>query len=252
MKELSVKIHPSLIESLSIWFGSDEYSLWDVILRSAYTVDLSKVTHVYKIHKKSITGLEKTDSTFAIEFSSKKRECIIGLSTLPEELKEIAKEEITYGGFAYLYLRFLCKEPTAFLYPMLVPASIFSFMGFFGLWDHLILHNTDVLGFFAKPGCEMGCVRKVLSLHSLVGLLFILQIFLLMAPIALFYVQAPKYRSAFNYRITQSYSFVSIVVGTVIFVQLIGIFPFKQYGKFIELGFDPKVEKMFSVLKTKK
>jgi len=43
-----------------------------------------------------------------------------------------------------------------------------------------------------------------------------------------------------------------VVVGFVILGQLMAFFPFRQYGRFLELGFDPKVERMISNLKQKK
>jgi hypothetical protein len=52
-------------------------------------------------------------------------------------------------------------------------------MQLFGLWNEYVLHSDTILGFFARPGCDETCVRKVLSIHSLVGLLFFIQFFFL-------------------------------------------------------------------------
>jgi hypothetical protein len=77
------------------------------------------------------------------------------------------------------------------------------------------------------------------------------QLSFVLLPIALLVFQAPRYRSAVNYRMIQGYSLATVVVGFVILGQLLAFFPFRQYGRFLELGFDPKVERMISNLKHK-
>jgi hypothetical protein len=120
-----------------------------------------------------------------------------------------------------------------------------------GIWSDEVLHNPDILSFFARPGCDTGCVRSVLSIHILVGILFFVQLMLLFMPILLLFFQAPRYRSALNYRMVQSYSVVTVILAAFLFVQLVAFFPFRQYGKFVGLGFDPKVVRLISNLKAK-
>jgi hypothetical protein len=121
-----------------------------------------------------------------------------------------------------------------------------------GLWDEHVLHNPYVQGFFANPGCDANCVSKVLLIHSVVGFFFLVPpLVLLFLPVLLLLFQAPRYRSALNYRMVQSYSLASMVVGVCLMVFLMAGFPFQQYGRFLELGFDPKVDRALSNLKSK-
>ena len=245
-----VAVIPSWAGGLAFWAGSDDYSLKRVIRRAPLFLPVDRIIKVYEIESKSLVGLD-SPSRFAIEYNSKERHCFITLQSLPEKLNHLPRQKINPPGAALLFFKHSWREPTALLLPFLVPFIMLLMMMTLEVWDHYVLHNPDILAFFSKPGCDLNCVHKILSIHSMVGLVFLIQTMMLLLPMAVLLFQAPKYRSALNYRMIQSYSLATILVGLFVFGQWVAFFPFKHYGKFVEMGFDPKVERMLENLKTK-
>lgn len=237
---------------MALWAGSDHYHLTDALRREPFTLPTDAVKKVYRLESARLPWLPQI-RRYAVEYSSGSRDCFVLIPELPADLAETSQpEEISFYQAAALLLEHVRREPTVFLLPLVVPFGFFLCVALFGLWNQLVLHNQEILSFFVRPGCDAVCVRKVMSIHSLVALLFLLQFLMLFLPIGLWLFQAPRYRSALNYRMIQSYSAASIVVGAVIFAQLVVFFPFRQYGRFVELGFHPKIEKAFADLKAKK
>ena len=173
------------------------------------------------------------------------------LHYLPEGI-DMPVQEISMGTYYLLHLEKCWREPSVLFLPLLLPIFMGILMTLFGVWDQFVLHNPDLLQFFSRPGCEANCVRRVLSIHSLVILLFAVQLVILFLPMTFLWFQAPKYKSALNFRILQAYSTALVFVGVFVFAQLVVFFPFKQYTKFVELGFDPKVVRAISALKQDK
>lgn len=246
-----VGLHPRRISSLALWAGSDHYSLKEVWSRAPFFLPVDRVTRVYEVRAKSLFGLGKS-VYYAIEYSSESRDCFITLENLPKELEKRERAKIKPPGAALLLMRHCWREPTAMLLPLVIPLFLAAMILGLGLWNEIVLHNETILQFFARPGCDTECVRKVLSIHSLVVFLFLAQLSLMFLPVLLLLFQAPRYRSALNYRMIQSYSICTVVVGIVIFAQLLSFFPFRSYGRFVEMGFDPKVERLLSNLDKKK
>lgn len=249
--ENRVVIKPGWIGSFALWAGSDQYSFAQALKRSEFSISQKQITNIYVIEANSLVGLGGTQR-FAIEYNSGKRDCLVTVDEIPEDLLSREKVVLHPIGAAVLFMRSCWKEPTALLLPLALPVVLAAMMVLFQYWNDYVLHNQDILTFFAKPGCDENCVRKVLSIHSLVVLLFLLQFVILFLPLGLLFFHAPKYKSAFNYRLMQTYSLATVLVGAIIFVQLVVFFPFRQYGKFVGLGFDPKVERLLSNLKVKK
>lgn len=238
----NIAVKPKALGGLVLWAGSDHYSIWDALRGRAFMLPISEINKIYRIKFSAIPGFE---DRFLIDYHSGQKTCLILVNQVPLGLGAVPESEISAAEAIGLYIRGFWKEPTALLLPLLLPLMICLMMGLFGLWDALVLKNPEVMSFFARPGCESGCVKKVLSLHSLVALLFLIQIFLLLLPIAFLFFQAPRYRTAFNYRMIQTYSVVTAVLGIYVFAQLMVFFPFRQYGRFVALGLDPKVEQIF-------
>lgn len=251
--EMSYKVgvNPSRLGALSFWAGSDHYSLSQALKRERFFIPIGRVSKVYEVRAKPLIGLG-SPRNYAVEYSSGKRDCFITMEELPAELRDAKRIVISPLGAMRLVMSHLRREPTVLFLPLLAPFFMGLMIGLFSLWNDLVLHNPDVLAFFANPACEANCVRKVLSIHSLVGLLFLLQITALLFPLALWYFQAPRYRSVVNYRVIQGYSLAGAVVGAIIFVQLMFFFPFRQYTRFVEMGFGPKAERLLSNLNNKK
>lgn len=247
----TVVVIPSWTGALAFWAGSDHYGLLQAIRREPFLLPIDRVNKVYELESKPLIGLGAS-ARFAIEYSSERRECFIALESLPDELRELDREKIRAPGTMLVFLRHSWREPTALLLPFFIPFFTMMMMWMLGLWNEHVLHHSDVLGFFANPGCDQVCVAQVLRIHSMVGFLFLVQLSFVFLPIGLLVFQAPRYRSAVNYRMIQGYSMATIVVGSFILLQLMAFFPFRQYGRFLEMGFDPKVERMISNLKQKK
>ncbi len=236
-------VRPRWLGAFAFWLGSDHYPLEHALKRAPFALPLPQVVKVYQIEYRPLVGIGG-NHRFAIEYFSGQRDCLITLEDLPPELLDQPRTSISSLGMMRMFLRLCLREPTAFALPLLFPLSIALFLSLFGLWNAWVLHNPDVLALFSRPGCDPTCVRKVLSIHSLVGLLFFVQLFLLFVPFALLFVQAPRYRSALNYRMMQTYSAAAVMLGLFTFFQLVATFPFKQYGKILGLGFDLKVERL--------
>lgn len=236
---------------MAFWVGSDEYGVKDFVARQPLEIPLERILQVYEIKAKSLVGLP-SPSKYAIEYLSKERHCFVVVEYLPEELANFDIITIKPPGALKVIFQQTCKEPSALLLPLLLPFFVFFSLIILGLWNDYVLHNRDLLSFLAKPGCGEDCVQKVLSIHSLVAFLFIIQLSVLFLPILVFFFHAPRYRTAINFRLAQGYSVATVMVGLVIFAQLMVFFPFRQYGKFAEMGFNPRVEKIFKNLKTKK
>lgn len=246
-----VSIKPSWFGRVTFWVGSDEYGLKEVFRRSPLEIPLDKIIQVYEIRAKSLIGLP-SPSKFAIEYQSKERHCFITLDKIPDEISHMERKTIKPPGAAMVIFQQTWREPSALLLPLLVPVFIFLCLLMLGLWNDYVLNNHDLLSFFARPGCGESCVQKVLSIHSLVAFLFLIQLSVLLLPLIVFFFHAPRYRTALNYRMAQGYSLATILVGLVIFGQLMAVFPYRQYGKFTEMGFNPRVEKIFKSLRDKK
>ena len=247
----TVGIIPSWTGALAFWAGSDHYGPLKVIRRAAFELPIERVTKVYELESKPLIGIGGS-ARFAVEYKSEQRDCFITLVSLPEELAHWPREKIRAPGTLLVFLRHSWREPTALLAPFFIPIFTMVMMMMLGLWNDYVLHHEDVLAFFANPGCDRECVSQVLRIHSMVGFLFLVQLSFVFLPIVCLLFQAPLYRSAVNYRMIQGYSFATVIVGFFVFAQLISFFPFKQYGRFLELGFDPKVERILSNLKHKK
>lgn len=246
-----VSIEPRWSGALAFWLGSDHYSLLQALRREPFIIPADRVTKVYEIKAKPLIGLG-SPTRYAIEYHSAERECFITLETLPEELKGISRTTTNPPGAALLFFKHSKKEPTALLLPLVIPLFAVLMILLLGAWNEFVVRDHAVQAFFATPGCNEECVRKALSLHSLVIFLFLVQFAIMLLPVALFFLGAPRYKSAVNYRMIQSYSVVTVVVTAVIFLQLVAFFPFRQYGKFVELGFSSKTERILSNLNSKK
>lgn len=246
-----VSIEPRWSGALAFWLGSDHYSLLQALRREPFIIPADRVIRVYEIKAKPLIGLG-SPTRYAIEYRSAERECFITLETLPEQLKHLERTTTNPPGAALLFFKHSKKEPTALLLPLVIPFFAALMILLLGAWNELVVQNHDVQAFFATSGCNEACVRKALSLHSLVIFLFLVQFAIILLPVALFFLGAPRYKSAVNYRMIQSYSVVTVVVTAVIFLQLVAFFPFRQYGKFVEFGFSSKTEKMLSNLNSKK
>jgi hypothetical protein len=250
MQANGVRIDPRWSGALAFWAGSDHYSLKQAVFRAPFYLPVDRVLRVYEVKAKSLIGLG-SPTRYAIEYQSERRRCFITLERLPEELEGRERKTTNPPGAALLFFQHCWNEPSALLLPLLIPFFLGFMIVLLGIWNEFVLHNREVLSFFAKPGCDLDCVRKVLSIHSLVLFLFLAQISLVLLPIGLLVFQAPRYKSALNYRMIQSYSLVTVVVGVVVLGQLITFFPFRQYGRFVGLGFGPKVERVLSKLNQK-
>lgn len=247
----TVGVTPSWTGAFAFWAGSDHYNLRQAIRRQPFQLPIERVTKVYDLESKPLIGLGGA-ARFAIEYRSDSRDCFITLEDLPAELEGMERTKIKAPGTVLVFIRHSWREPSALLLPFLIPFVTMAMIWMLGLWNEHVLHHSDVLAFFANPGCDKECVAQVLRIHSMVCFLFLVQLSFVFLPILLLVFQAPRYRSAVNYRMIQGYSLATVVVGFVVLGQLMAFFPFKQYGRFLELGFDPKVERVISTLKNKK
>ena len=244
-----VVIRPGWLGALAIWLGSDHYGFSKVLMKAPFQMPKENLK-LYQIQWRNFWG-GGLNTRFAVEYSSSRRDCLITLAEKPN-VPDIIAEEISPMAFFAHYINRMWAEPTAIVIPMLLPIIFPLFILLFAVWDQLVLHNSEILSFFVNPGCDAGCVRKVLSVHSLVGFLFITQFIFLALPMVLLFFHAPKYKSAISYRMIQSYSMAGIILGIFVSVQLLAFFPFKQYGRFLEMGFSSKVERLFAHSKDKK
>lgn len=248
--EKHIKVTPSALGAIGFWAGADHYGLGSAVRRAPLLVPLDGVRRIFRIAFSDLPGFR--EDRFLLEYNSGDRECVAILECLPTELAGHRTEKLSPWGAVKRYLDLFRLEPTAMFLPLALPIGIVLVMMGFGLWSDFVLHNREVLGFFARPGCDAVCVEKVLRLHSLVGLLFFLQLFLLLTPFLFLFFHAPRFRYAFNFRITQTYSLATAILGVFVFAQLLVFFPFKQYGRFLALGLDPKVERVLHHLKDQK
>lgn len=242
---------PGRAEAWGLWAGADHYSLVEAFRRAPFALPLDQIARIYRVESPPWPGFPRV-SRYALEYRSKERECFVLLGELPAELRSAALDTLSVTAAFSRILSHVRREPTVFLLPLALPLAFFLAMALFGLWNEYVVRSPELNTFLARPGCTATCVRKVLSIHSLVALLFLLQSLMLFLPMALLFFHAPRYRSTVNYRMIQSYSLASVIFSAVIFAQLLAFFPFRQYGKFVELGFDPKVERALNALKAKK
>jgi hypothetical protein len=235
---------------LSFWVGSDHYSLAQALRRECFLIPVGRVARVYEVRARPLIGLG-SPRNYALEYSSGRRDCFITMEELPPELAHAEKTVISPIGALRLLMEHLRREPTVLFLPLLMPLFMGMMIVLYSLWNEYVLRNPEVLTFFANPGCDLNCVRKVLSIHSLVGLLFFLQIMAVLLPFLLLWFQAPRYRSVVSYRVIQGYSLAGVTLGAVIFIQLVVFFPFRQYTRFVEMGFGPAAERTVANLKNK-
>jgi hypothetical protein len=240
---------PRGLRGLGLWAGSDHYSLVSAFRRATFSIPVSGVQRVSRIAFSDIAGFQ--EDRFLVEYNSGQKDCLVILDSLPAELKDHKIEKLSPFGACLRYLDLFRKEPSSMLLPLALPIGIALVMTLFGVWSDLFLRNSDVLSFFARPGCDAGCVERVFRLHSLVGMLFLIQLFLLLMPFSFLFIHAPRYRYAFNVRITQMYSITTAVIGVFVFAQLMVFFPFKQYTRFIALGWIPRWSACFPTSKLK-
>lgn len=240
---------PGRATAWGLWAGSDHYSVWDALTRAPFTLPLEEVSRVSRIEAPA-WPLEI--SRYAVEYRSAERDCFVILPECPEPLRDREAERVSFASVLGRLAAHVKREPGILFLPIVLPVAYFLTFALFGLWNEFVVQNRDLASLLARPGCAEECVTKVLSIHSLVALLFLLQSMMLFLPMGLLLFQAPRFRSALNYRMIQSYSLVSVVFGAVIFAQLVAFFPFRQYGRFVELGFDPKIERVLTNLKHKK
>lgn len=245
----TLRVNPRGLQGLAYWLGSDHYTLLDAIRRAPMQIPVGEISRVSRIAFREIPGFQ--EDRYLVEYHSGRKDCMVILDELPADLPP-RLDKISPFGAARRYLDLFRREPTAMLLPLLLPLGIVLAMTLFSFLSDLVLKNPEVLGLFARPGCQADCVEKVLRLHSLVGLLFVLQLFLLLTPFSLLFFHAPRYRYAFNVRVTQIYSVTAAVVGVFIFAQLVVFFPFRQYGRFVAMGLDPKVERLLIHLNEQK
>jgi hypothetical protein len=251
IRKNSISVSPKWSGAITFWMGSDQYSLKNALKMEPLEIPLNRITRVFQIESKSLLTRREFVS-YGIEYQSDFRECYISLKSLPPEMKGIERVRISNREAAHFLFKHSWREPTALLMPFFLPFFVAILIGLLGAWDDYILHDREILSFFARPGCDVDCVAKVMRIHTLVGFLFLVPLGILLLPLGFLFFQAPRYRSALNFRMIQAYSVVTLTVGLFVFVQLVAFFPFRQYGKFVELGFDPKVERVLSNLKTKK
>ncbi len=247
----SVRVIPKWSGALTFWMGSDEYTLGNAMRREPLEIPVERITRVFQIESKSLLTRREFVS-YGIEYQSDYRECFIALKDLPSGIENLPRIRISNRAAAHFLFKHSWREPTALLMPFFLPFFVAIMIALLGMWDDYVLHDKNILAFFARPGCDMDCVAQVMRIHTLVGFLFLVPLGILLLPLGFLFFQAPRYRSALNYRLIQSYSVVTMIVGIFVLAQLVAFFPFKQYGKFVGLGFDPKVERLLSNLKTKK
>ncbi|MGZ3711501.1 MAG: hypothetical protein ACXWQO_14300 [Bdellovibrionota bacterium] len=242
----TITVVPNGLGGLGLWAGSDHYGFFSALRRAPFSFPAAGLQKISRIAFSDIPGFQ--EDRFLLEYNSGSKDCMVVLDQLPEELKTHKLEKVSPFGTCLRYLDLFRREPSSMLLPLALPLGISLVMTLFGLWSDLFLRNIDVLNFFARPGCDAGCVERVLRLHSLVGMLFLIQFFLLLMPFSFLFFHAPRYRYAFNVRITQMYSITTAIIGVFVFAQLMVFFPFKQYSRFLALGLDPKVERLLSHL----
>jgi hypothetical protein len=239
---MTVNFHPSWVGALGFWLGSDDYSLKRAFLRDSLQVDSDQVKQVYCVRLPFWMG---GGVRYAIEYRSVLgRECLVSAPEKPGFVLVSPIKEMSLFDFLAVVLRHFKDEPSALFFPLIIPLAMIIMMLLFGVWRELVLSNREVLVFFTKPGCDYDCVRRVLGFHSLVGLLFLIQLLFLFLPVLALVFQAPRYRSAVTYRVIQSHSALTAVLGAFLFVQLIALFPFRQYSKAVQMGIDAKVERL--------
>ncbi|MCO5141543.1 MAG: hypothetical protein M9962_00465 [Oligoflexia bacterium] len=242
-KKNFVTFQPGWAFAFSFFWGTDHYGFRETLGRKALKIPLSSIKKIYQIECKPIIGLG-AGHRYMVEYRSEMRDCLISLETLPEEVDSFEKIKVSSAGALLLMAKGLIQEPMALLLPLGLPVSMMLLMLMYLMWSQYVLQNPDVLAFFVREGCDKNCVYKVLSFHSLVFFLFILQLSVMILPLAFYYFQSSRFRTAFSYRMAQTYTVASVMVGVFVFVQLMIFFPFKQYSRFIGLGFGPKVEKI--------
>ncbi len=246
-----VLVKPRWSGALTFWLGSDEYSLGKALKRAPLELQTQQIMRILQIESKSLVT-RKQHISYGIEYQSEFRECYLAVNELPKEIESLPRTRISNRAAANFLFQHSWREPSALLMPFVLPFFIAIMIALLGMWDEYVLHDKNILSFFARPGCDVDCVANVLRIHTLVAFLFLIPIGILLLPIAFLLIQGPRYRSAINYRLLQGYSTVTVVVGIFVLAQLMVFFPFKQYGKFAGLGFDPKVERLLANLKNKK
>lgn len=234
-------IQPRWIGALAIWAGSDHYSFWQALRAQEFTLPADCVTRVYRIDFPPVLGVGLR-SRYVVAYRSERRECLVVLDLLPAGLVGWKHTVVSPVGAMQLFLKLIWNEPAAFLALLVIPLPIFFVMILFLLWVNLVIQNPDIISLFTNEACDALCASKVLKVHSMVGALFMMPIALVLLPIGLMIFQAPRYRSAVNYRFAQSYCAVTLAIGVYLLAQLMVFFPFKNYSKFVMSGFGPRAE----------
>jgi len=230
-------VKPRWYGGLALWAGSDHYSLWQALTAAEFQIPLDRVANVERVNF-GIPGLRH--SRYVLAYQSERRDCLVVVESLPAGLTGFAQTEMTPFGAAQLFLKMVWSEPLAVLSLLTIPLPIFFVMVLFLFWVNFVLQHQDLLAIFANQSCDAACVKYVLKIHSMVGALFLMPIALVFLPIALMLFQAPKYRAAINYRFAQSYCAVTLAIGIFLMAQLMVLFPYKNYGKFVMSGFGPE------------
>ncbi len=240
MKEMA-GIRPRWLGAMALWAGSDHYSLWQALRAQDFHLPVERVARVYRIDFHPALGFGLR-SRFVVAYRSERRECLVVLDSLPAALAHFKPVAISPVGAMQLYLKLVWNEPAAILSLLLIPLPIFLVMILFLLWVNLVIQNPDILSLFSNESCDAVCASKVLKVHSMVGALFLMPFALVILPVGLMVFQAPRYRSAVNYRFAQSYCAITVAIGVYLLAQLMVFFPFKNYGKFVMSGFGPRAE----------
>lgn len=237
----SAAIQPRMLGALALWAGADHYSLWQAITRQSFCIPAERVSRVYRIEFPKVAGVGPRDR-YLVGYRSEKRDCLVVLDQLPAGLEHWAPMGLTPMMALRLFLRLIWSEPSAVVSLFLIPLPIFLLMILFVAWVNLVSHNPEVLSIFRTETCDSGCVEKVVKVHSMVGVLFMMPFALVVLPLGLMIFQAPRYKSAIHYRFAQSYCAVSLAIGVYLLAQLMVFFPFKNYSKFVMGGFGPQAE----------
>ncbi len=231
--ERSLEIQPRRLEALGLWAGSDHYRLGRAVRAQAFHLPLDRVHHVYKV---------EFGGHYWVAYSSERRECFVPLYQLPAELRDRDCQKVNPWRAAQIFFKLIWDEPAALIALLLIPLPILALMLLFLGWVNFVLQSRELLAVFANAACDLFCVEKVIKIHSMVAVLFLTPFALVVLPLALLIFQAPRYRSAVNLRISQTYCFVAFAFGLYALVHLLVFFPFRGYGKFIAAGFGPKAE----------
>jgi hypothetical protein len=234
------------VGALALWAGSDHYPLGQALRVRDFHLPLNRLSRVYRINfGNRVFGLGQRER-YIVAYQSNQRDCMVVLDSLPTELERVETVGLSPLGALQAYVRLLWREPTVLLSLLLIPLPILAVMLLFLGWVNFVLQSPEVLNLFANSACPADCVQKVIKIHSMVGVLFLTPFALVLLPLMLMVFRAPRYRTALNYRFAQTYCAVTFAVAMYFLVQLVVLFPFRGYSRFVAVGFGPQAERFLN------